>query len=228
MTSVAVILAGCGYLDGAEVRESVLTLLSLERAGVDYQCYAPDVDQMHVMNHLTGDVVGGQVRNVLIESARIARGEIRPLSDLQPDVYDALVLPGGFGVAKNLSTIAIKGADAVVLPELQQVLHSFLEKKKPIGAICISPAPLVAACKSASLRVTIGDDADGLIASLGGKHIECKTDEIAVDDDNYIVSCPAYMSHNPSISDVAAGIDALIAKIVQMLQESTDKELKKA
>lgn len=214
--NVAVILSGCGYLDGAEIRESVLTLLSLDKLGAKVSVYAPDIKQMHVINHQTGEEVAGETRNVLVESARISRGNVINLSSLNPDNYDAIIVPGGYGVAKNLSDLAVAGAGATVNAEFRSVMSGFLKQQKPIGVICIAPAVFAAAVRDVSkVTVTIGDDADGLIESLGAAHEECTTDAIVVDASNKIVSTPAYMCDDP-IHKIAEGIDKLVHKVLGM------------
>ncbi|MGZ3456856.1 MAG: isoprenoid biosynthesis glyoxalase ElbB, partial [Polyangiales bacterium] len=145
MKTVGVVLAGCGFLDGAEIHESVLTLLALDRAGARVICAAPDVTQMHVVNHLTGDVAANESRNVLVESARIARGKIRDVATLRADEIDALVLPGGFGAAKNLCNFAVAGADAKVHPGVARLIRDVHAQKKPLGFVCIAPAIAAAA-----------------------------------------------------------------------------------
>ncbi|MCD6034586.1 MAG: isoprenoid biosynthesis protein [Rickettsiales bacterium] len=221
MVKVAVVLAGCGHLDGAEIRESVITLLALDRAGAEVSIFAPDVNQMHVVNHLTGKEMPGESRNVLEEAARIARGKISPLAKASAKDFDALVLPGGYGAAKNLSNVATKGKNATVLPELKTLITDFLHQKKPIGAICISPAILTAAVKGNLVpTVTLGEDADGLIAGLGGKHRNCPTDEAVLDEEHGIVSCSAYMRGDATISDVAAGIEKVVATVVAIAEKS--------
>lgn len=215
MTNVAVILAGCGYLDGAEIREAVITLLALDRAGAKVQCFAPDVPQMHVVDHRTGKEVAGESRNVLAESARIARGQIRDLKEAKAAAFDALVLPGGYGAAKNLSDLAVKGAAATVLPDYKRLVTEFVQAGKPIGAICISPAVLTAALKeTCDPTVTIGQDADGLIAGLGGHHQSCPTTGVCVDAAHKIVSCPAYMSE-ARLADVATGIEGVVRQVME-------------
>lgn len=214
MTKVAVILAGCGYLDGTEIREAVITLLALDRKGADVSIFAPDKEQMHVVNHYTGDIEKDETRNVLVEAARIARGKISPLHACNPDNMDAMVLPGGFGMAKNLSDLATKGADVTVLPECKTVLTEFFKAKKPIGAICISPAILAAALSDiANITVTLGKDDDKLIQSIGGTHQECATDKCVIDDEHNIISCAAYMQE-AALSDVASGIEAVIEEVM--------------
>jgi len=217
MKKVAVVLAGSGYLDGAEIRESVITLLALDRAEAQVQCFAPDINQMHVVNHLTGEEVKGESRNVLVESARIARGNIKDLSQANVNDFDALILPGGFGAAKNLSDVAVKGADADVLPEFKELILSFLDAKKPIGAICISPAVVAAAVKGArKIEVTVGKDDGGLISGMGADHKSCDTTDICIDEAHLIVSCSAYMDDSARIKDVATGIEKLVEKVISM------------
>lgn len=218
MTQKAVvILSGCGVYDGSEIHEAVVTLLALSRAGVEVQCAAPDRAQMHVVNHLTGDVDSAP-RNVLVESARIARGEIVALSEIQAEEYDAVFLPGGFGAAKNLTTFAVDGADCQIDPEVSRVLRAFHNTGKPICAVCISPAVVAKALGSAGPELTIGNDEGtaGAIAALGGKHIECAVDRCHVDGDNRIVSAPAYMCE-ASLADVAAGIENAIEATLNLI-----------
>lgn len=216
MIKVAVVLAGCGHLDGAEIREAVLTLLALDRDGAEFQCFAPDIKQMHVVNHLTGEEVASESRNVLVEAARIARGNIKNLKEAKASDFDALIMPGGFGAAKNLSNLAVKGAMGDVLPELKNLITEFISNKKPIGAICISPAVLALALKNeVKANVTIGDDEDGVIAATGSEHKSCKTNEICLDSKNLIVSTSAYM-RDAALKDVAEGIEKLVAKVVEL------------
>lgn len=216
MTHVAVILSGCGYLDGAEIRESVLTLLYLDQQGAKVQCFAPDIDQMHVVNHLSGEETG-ETRNVLVESARIARGDIKDLATLNADEFDALLIAGGFGVAKNLSNLAIKGPDATVNEDFKRVTKAFLAQHKPIGAICIAPAVLTAAISGDyTPAVTIGDDAGtaSVIESFGGIHQNCDTDGLVYDESLKIASCSAYMRED-DISRVAKGIEQVVSKVLK-------------
>ena len=212
MKKVAVILSGCGHQDGADIRESVLSLLYIEKNGASYECFAPSVS-FSAINHINDAVEGS--RNTLDESARIARGEIKDFSYLKPEFFDALILPGGYGAAKNLSNLALKGAEATVLPEYANIVQGFNKAGKPIGAICISPAVLVAALGKG--KVTIGNDPSTIkvIEALGGRHQECETDEICVDNTNRIVSTPAYM-YDDSISRVSDGIEKLVAKVLEL------------
>lgn len=212
---VCVILSGCGVFDGAEIHESVLTLLALSRRGATVRCAAPDKPQLHVIDHLRGQVAEGESRNVLVESARIARGDIVPLSDVEADDFDAVFLPGGFGAAKNLSTFAVEGAEGSADPELIRVLRSFRAAGKPIGAVCIAPATLVLALGEG--EVTIGSDAGtaAAIQSAGGQHVACPVDTAHIDTERKLVTAPAYML-DARIHEVAAGIDAAVDAVVDM------------
>ena len=153
---VGVVLSGCGVYDGAEIHESVLTLLALDRAGAEAVCLAPDVAQRHVVNHLTGQPAEGETRNVLVEAARIARGKVRSLAGFDAGTLDALVLPGGFGAAKNLCDFAFRGADCEVHPEVARVVRAVHAAGKPVGAVCIAPVILARLLGAESPQLTIG------------------------------------------------------------------------
>ncbi len=213
---VGVMLSGCGVYDGSEIHESVLTLLSLDRAGAEIVCMAPDIEQMHVMNHYS-QTESYEKRNVLIESARIARGDIENLADVTASQMDALIIPGGFGAAKNLSNFAVKGPEANVHPEVQRVIGEMLDAGKPVGALCIAPATLVRAVAAKAPEVTIGNDAGtaAAIGQMGGVHIDHAVDEIHVDAKNKIVTTPAYML-GPGIKEVAVGIEKLVNKVLEL------------
>jgi len=216
MTKVAVILSGCGVFDGAEIYESVLTLLALDTAGVSYQCMAPDIDQLHVINHLNGEVMADQKRNVLTESARIARGNIIDLADANPADYDALIIPGGFGAAKNLSDFAIAGDKCQVNEALSRFSQGIHAAGKPVGLICIAPAMTPLLFGEGAL-CTIGNDADtaAAIESMGGQHQNCSVGNIVIDKDRKIVTTPAYMLAG-SISEAAQGINKLVAQVLEL------------
>jgi len=216
MTKVAVILSGCGVFDGAEIYESVLTLLALDTAGVSYQCMAPDIDQLHVINHLNGEVMADQKRNVLTESARIARGDIIDLADANPADYDALIIPGGFGAAKNLSDFAIAGDKCQVNEALSRFSQGIHAAGKPVGLICIAPAMTPLLFGEGAL-CTIGNDADtaAAIESMGGQHQNCSVGNIVIDKDRKIVTTPAYMLAG-SISEAAQGINKLVAQVLEL------------
>lgn len=218
MKNVAVILAGCGYLDGAEIRESVLTLLALESEGVQYTVFAPNKDQYHVVNHLDGNAVKGGVRNVLEESARIARGVIEDVNNLKVELFDALVLPGGFGVAKNLSSFAFEGSNGSVDPVISSKISGFHSMNKPIGAICISPVLVALSLGKLSPTVTIGSDKSTAseLEKLGAKHQNCITSECVVDEVNKIVTTPAYMDDSANLPDVLSGITKLVKNVIRL------------
>lgn len=219
MAKVGVVLAGNGYLDGAETQEAVLTLYFLERHGAEVHCFAPDKDQMHVVNHLTGKPTD-ETRNVLVESARIARGNIEDVKNAKMADLDALVLPGGFGVAKNLSNFAVKGTDAEVDPEVARLVSETVEQGKPLVAICISPALVAAALKGSDKHatLTIGTDADtaGALEAMGAKHQDCPVEKVVVDETNRIITTPAYML-GPGPRQVGAGIEQSIDKLMDWL-----------
>lgn len=215
---VGVMLSGCGVFDGSEIHEAVLTLLALDKAGAEIVCMAPDVDQVHVINHLTQEQVK-EKRNVLVESARIARGKIKNLKDVKASDLDALIMPGGMGAAKNLSTFAIQGTDAQVNQEVKRLLNEMVSAGKPVGAICIAPATLTKALSEKKPQVTIGNDLNTAqaIEKMGGGHKNCTVDMIHVDENNNIVTTPAYML-GPGIKDIAVGIEKLVNKVVSMIK----------
>jgi enhancing lycopene biosynthesis protein 2 len=213
---VGVILSGCGFQDGAEIHESVLSLLALDRAGAEVACFAPDVPQARVVNHLTGESVE-ESRNVLVESARIARGEIDDLANCRVETLDAFVLPGGFGAALNLCTFATEGAEASVHPEVARVIREAHAAGKPIGAICIAPGLIARVLGEAAPFLTIGNDAGTaeVIEACGAKHQACPVDDFVVDEANKIVSTPAYML-GPTIRHVAAGIEQCVTEVLRL------------
>ena len=214
--TIGVLLSGCGVFDGSEIHEAVLTLLAIDRQGADAKCMAPNVDQLHVIDHLTQQE-SEETRNVLVESARIARGNITDLAVVRAEELDALIIPGGFGAAKNLSDFAVRGPEATVLPEVERLVRKMLDAGKPVGAICIAPATLTRAAADRSPQVTIGNDPGtaGAIETMGGTHVECTVDMIHVDTTNRIVSTPAYML-GPDIKDVAVGIEKLVHRVLEM------------
>lgn len=212
---VAIILSGCGVFDGAEINETVLTALSLDQQGAQVEYFAPNIVQHHVLNHLTGEEMPEQ-RNVLVESARITRGKSRDVRELKAADFDAVILPGGFGVAKNLSDFAFKGADCKVQDDTLQAILQFKAARKPVGLICIAPA-LSAKIFGEGVRCTIGNDADtaAAITQMGGEHQDCAVDGIVVDEKNRLVTTPAYMLAQ-SISEAAKGIDKLVEQVLAM------------
>lgn len=214
MKKIAVILSGCGVYDGAEIHESTLTLLAISKAGAMYHIFAPNQEQFHVVNHLNGEIME-EKRNVLVEAARIARGNINDLNDLKASNYDAVIMPGGFGVAKNLSNFALEGADFNVNQVLQKILVDFHAASKPIGALCISPVVIAKVFKGTQL--TIGKDMATIdvLNKLEAKHIENDVDQITVDTQNKIVTTPCYML-DTNIANLYSGIEKLVAKILEL------------
>jgi enhancing lycopene biosynthesis protein 2 len=211
----AVVLAGCGFYDGAEIHEAVATLLAIDKTGSRYQCYAPDINQYHVINHLTGEEMK-ETRNVLVESARIARGNIRKLKDFDPADYDAIVFPGGFGVAKNLCTFAVDGPNCLVNPVVESAIKKAVGAKLPIGALCISPVLIAKVVQNAKLTIGTDKGTANAIENLGSEHIDSTGSEIVVDENNKIVSTPCYMLDSP-ISAIARGAQNVIDKLYELM-----------
>jgi enhancing lycopene biosynthesis protein 2 len=214
---IGVVLSGCGVYDGAEIHESVLTLLALDRRGASAVVCAPDTPQMHVVDHRSGEVEEGASRNVLVESARIARGAIRDVATVKADELDGLVLPGGYGAAKNLCDFAVKGAACGVHPEVARIVREVHAQGKPVAALCIAPAVLAKVLGSEKPTLTIGTDeatAKGLEA-MGARHLACAATELAVDRPRKLVSTPAYML-GKRISEVAEGIDKAVGALLEM------------
>ena len=215
MTKVGVVLSGCGMYDGSEVHEATLTLFFLDRAGAEIVCVAPDIRQAQVVDHVSGNPTG-EARNVLVEAARIARGDIRDIRQVGADDFDALIVPGGLGASKNLCDFLSRGADCVVNPELERLIREMHKAGKPQGFICIAP---VIAARVLQAKVTIGTDKDvaAAVEKMGGRHIACAVGEIAVDDDRKVVSTPAYML-GPTISSIAVGIEKLVSRVLEIAQ----------
>jgi enhancing lycopene biosynthesis protein 2 len=217
MKKIGVVLSGCGVRDGSEIHEAVLTLLSIDRAGCEAVCMAPNIE-FPVTDHLTMQDAG-ENRNVLVESARIARGKIRDIKEVKAADLDAVIFPGGFGAAKNLCDFAVKGAAASVNTEVSRLLQEMVAAKKPIGAICIAPALVSAVLgKDPGPTLTIGNDAGTAaeIEKTGAKHQDCPVTEFVVDAKNKIVSTPAYMLAT-RVSEVAEGIDKCVREVVKLI-----------
>lgn len=213
MTRVGVVLSGSGVYDGSEIHEATLTLFFLDRAGAEIVCIAPDTMQAEVINHLSGKPAA-EKRNVLVESARIARGSIKDIKQVKAHDLDAVIFPGGLGAAKNLSDYAVKGASCTVNPEVVRLVKEMHEAGKPMGFICIAP---VIAARVLRATVTIGSDQNTALAieKMGGRHVISRVSEIAVDEKNKVVSTPAYML-GPTISKVALGIEKLVARVLEL------------
>ncbi|ELB2862385.1 TPA: isoprenoid biosynthesis glyoxalase ElbB, partial [Vibrio alginolyticus] len=212
MKKVAVILSGSGVYDGSEIHEAVLALYAIEKAGATWHCFAPNIDQLHVINHLTGDEMD-ETRNVLIESARIARGNIDDVAKLNVDEYDALLLPGGFGAAKNLTDFAVSGAECSINTHVAQACRAFANAKKPAGYLCISPV-IIPMIYEQGVKGTVGNDEAVSIAfnQMGGEHTTCPVEDIVFDEKHLVLSTPAYMLAE-NISQAASGIEKLVSKL---------------
>jgi len=214
MKNIAIILSGCGVYDGSEIHESVLTMLAIIQQGAKYRCFAPNINQYHVVNHLTGEISEQETRNVLVESARIARGDIEDISELHVDEFDAVVLPGGFGAAKNLCDFAINGTDARMNTDVLAACQAFAKEAKPAGYICISPA-MIALVYGAGSEGTIGTDSDiaAQLTTMGLTHVKCPVNDIVIDEKHNVISTPAYMLAT-NIAEAAQGINKLVSTLI--------------
>jgi len=219
MTKVGVLLSGCGVNDGAEIQETVITMLALDRAGVEMVLMAPNIDQMHVINHYTGQEMN-EFRNVLVESSRIARGNIKDIVEVSGNDVDALIIPGGFGVTKNLCDYAMAGPECSINPDVYRLVTEVHLLQKPIGAICIAPAMMakILSEQDESAKMTIGSDKTTAsdIKVMGSTHVLCSVSEMIVDKEKKMVSTPAYMEAL-SIKEAAEGIEKLVAKVLEMV-----------
>lgn len=216
--TIGVILSGCGVYDGSEIHEATLTLLALSQRGLNAQIFAPNENQMHVVDHLQGQAKQ-ETRNVLEESARIARGQIAPLEEADARKLDGILLPGGFGVAKNLCSYAQAGVELEVLPALLTLLQTAHQQEKPLGFICIAPI-LIPAIFGPGVRATLGakgEDASAYV-KMGGEHIECAVEHIVYDEKYKILSTPAYMLAQ-NIAQAHIGIDNLVNKMAELLEK---------
>ncbi len=212
---VAFILSGSGVRDGTEIHEAVAALIALDQAGFEVFFTAPDTEQASTIDHLTGEP-GEERRNVLSESARIARGEIVPLSSVSPEDYDALLFPGGFGAATTLCSFAFDGPECSVNRDVRDIISQARENGKPIAAMCIAPVILARTIHGAN--VTIGNDrgtAAG-IEAMGATHVDCAVDDAVVDEANLLVTTPAYMlASGPA--EVYAGALRLVEELKKLL-----------
>lgn len=217
---VAVILSGCGYLDGSEINESVLTLLALAKSGADVQCVAPNIAQRHVVDHSSGEVTEDEDRNVLTEASRIARGAIRSLDEVRATDFDAFIYVGGYGAAKNLSSFAFDGPDYDVDPGVNDLIQAAHAKGIPQGFMCIAPVLAANALGKQKVLLTIGNDTAiaGALEAKGAQHQNCPVDTIIVDQGNRVVSTPAYLLAQ-SITEAEAGINRLVAAVLQLVTQ---------
>ncbi len=224
MTRAAVVLSGCGVFDGSEIHEAVSVLIHLSRLKAVVQCFAPDKPQAHVVNHLTGQVAAGESRNVLVESARIARGRVRPLAELRAAEFDCVVFPGGFGAAKNLCDFAVRGAGMEVDAEVERVVEEFHGAGKPVGMCCIAPVigakVLGTKAGGPGASVTIGDDeqAAAAISAWGSRNVVRGVTEAQVDEANRLVTAAAYMYGDAAVDEVYAGIGKMVEGVVSRVR----------
>jgi enhancing lycopene biosynthesis protein 2 len=218
MKKIGILLSGCGFLDGSEIHEAVLTLLAIDRAGAEAVCLAPDITQYHVINHYSGEVIPNESRNILVESARIARGAITDLKEINTLALDALILPGGYGAAKNLSTYALKGASCSVNTDVGAAVQSFHKTGKPLGFICIAPVIAAKILGKEHIELTIGNDPETAadIEAMGARHIDCPVWNTIVSREGKVVSTPAYMMA-ATIGEVARGIEKLVEELLSLL-----------
>jgi enhancing lycopene biosynthesis protein 2 len=218
MKKVAVILCGSGYRDGSEIREAVATLWALSQEHAKVQCFAPDSFQHDVVNCLTGAAVPTEKRNMLVEAARIARGEVEPLTELKVENFDALLIPGGFGAAKNLCDFAFKGSQGQVIPEMEKVITGFFTTKKPIGAICIAPAIVAIALRKKGLLLTVGEQGETSqeLEKLGHRHQVTKVTDCCIDSTNKVVTTGAYMFGQAALHDVFSGIQKCVKEVLRI------------
>lgn len=215
MKKVAVVLSGCGFLDGTEITEAVSTLIALSEAGAQTLCFAPNLDYAVASPH--GQAHPKETRNALAESARIARGHIQDLRELKEKDFDAIVFPGGYGAAKNLSSWATVGANATVHPEVKRVITEFHQASKPIGAICIAPTLVAKVLGSEGVNVTIGDDPATAqeIEKTGANHVRCIVTDYVSDRGHKVLTTPAYM-YEAKPHEVFTGIRKMIRELVEM------------
>ncbi len=214
MKKIAVVLAGNGVFDGAEIHEATLTLYSIVQNGASYEIFAPNIDQHHVINHITGEEMQ-EKRNVLIEAARIARGKINDLAHFKASDFDALIFPGGFGAAKNLSTFAFDGVDCKVNLDVEKAIRSMVEQNKPIGALCI--APVIIAKILGDVKLTIGQDkgTSDAVKALGADHQETTHGEVVIDNKYNIVTTPCYML-DANIAQIGEGANNVVKAILEL------------
>lgn len=214
---IAVLLGGCGHLDGSEIRESILTLLAIDRCGAEAVCLAPNDAQKRVVHHGKGDAVSG-TRHMMEEAARIARGKVSPLDPKLITQYDALIIPGGTGLAFSFFDYGEKGRNCTVREDVQQAILNMVKAKKPIGAICISPMIVARALKDSGISVTLGSTPNVAedMAAWGAQFQECRVEDCVIDKPNKIVTTPAYMVGDVHIKDVATGIEKCVKAVMSL------------
>ena len=224
---IGVLLSGNGVFDGSEIHESVFTLLAIDENKAEAVCFAPNIDQHHVLNHITGDEME-ESRNVLIESARIARGNIKDLKEIAAEDIDALVLPGGFGAAKNLTKWAFKGPDGDILPDVKRIINEMVHLGKPVCGLCMGPTVIAKALEGSGVKasLTVGStetpspyEIDAISAGMektGATAIMKEVTEIMVDESNKIVTAPCYMME-ATISQIRNNIKMAVDQTIKMI-----------
>ena len=214
---VLVVLSGCGVFDGTEVHEAVITLVALSKAGATWSFTAPNKPLWHVINHQAGNEAADS-RNVLVESARIARGPVIDAKDIDQGNYDALFFPGGFGAAKNLSTVAFDGPDCSIDPDVERIVCDFHSAGKPIGAVCIAPTVVVRALGTGTVTIGSDEGTAKAIESMGGSHIEAAVTDTVVDKQNKLVTAPAYMC-DAQLHEIATGIEKAVCDTLALIEK---------
>lgn len=214
-----VVLSGCGVMDGSEIHEAVLTMLCLDKAGCEILAIAPDENQKHVVNHHSNNTIEGESRNMLQESARIARGNIQPVGSIHANSIDTLVFPGGFGAAKNLCNFTDKGPECLVDPGIENLINEMMDKNKSLGALCIAPVIIarVLGSKGCRVRLTIGNDPEvaAAINTMGAEHIDCPYNKAVTDKQYNVVTSPAYMLAK-SIKEVEDSVNAMVNELITL------------
>jgi len=215
---VAVLLSGCGIGDGSQIEEVILTYLALDKYQVDYICIAPDKNQMHTFNHFTETVEESETRNILVESSRIGRGKISPLSSIKYDEIDALILPGGQGVFKNLSDYIVAHELFKVDEEVEQIIKTFHSSQKPIGAICGALLLVGKSLNNEKSNIKLSTSNDSFVKALRHTNttlVNVKSSESYLDLDNKIVSTPAFLG-TQNLFEMMLGIDDLVKKLIEL------------
>lgn len=215
MKKFAVVLSGSGVYDGAEIHEATLSLYAIKKQGADYEIFAPDIDQHHVINHITGEEMN-EKRNVLVESARIARGNIKPLSTFDEKAFDAILFPGGFGAAKNLSDFAFKGADCSVNKDVENAIQAMHKSGKPIAALCISPVLLARVLGGVELTIGQDEDTAKAIGEMGASHSSTNHGEVTIDAENNVFTTPCYML-DADITQIGNGAENIVRAVLKSL-----------
>jgi enhancing lycopene biosynthesis protein 2 len=225
--TIGILLSGCGVYDGTEIQEAVLSMLAITEAGHDYKCISVNKNQYHVVNHLTGETMD-ENRNMMVESARIARGEVQDINEISPAIIDGLVIPGGFGAAKNFTTWAFNGPDSDILPEVKLLIVNLVNAGKPIAALCVSPVVIAKALQNSNIQptLTLGttkeqspyniEDFHKGVESIGAKTEEKPITDILVDYDNKIITAPCYMM-NANILEVKNNIKKAVNQLIKMI-----------